>query len=132
MSKEFRKVHQFNCFTCNSPMQFALADYLGKKEIYLQLGASLQNKRDYFQMLMRQTKFEPVVSHGSYFQLYSYASISEEGEKEFAIRLTKDFGVATIPVAAFYKSGTENKVLRFCFAKKESTLEQAVNRLLKM
>jgi len=131
LMNEFRKVHQFNCFTCNSPMQFALADFLNHKESYLALGSFLQKKRDYFIKLMGQTKFKPLPSHGSYFQLYSYEGISDESEKELAIRLTKDYGVATIPTSAFYKNSKDDKVLRFCFAKKESTLEAAVERLLK-
>lgn len=78
---------------------------------------------------MRQTCFKPLPSHGSYFQLYDYAAISEECEQDFAIRLTKEAGVATIPTSAFYKIAQEKKVLRFCFAKKESTLNEAVERL---
>lgn len=132
LMKEFRKVHQFNCFSCNSPVQTALNTFLQKKEPYLQLGQFLQQKRDYFLTMMKQTGFSPLVSHGSYFQLYSYASISDEKEKDFAIRLTKEFGVATIPVSAFYKKECENKVLRFCFAKKEETLEMAVEKLIKL
>ena len=132
MMKEFRKVHQFNCFSCNSPMQFALADFLRQKESYLTLGNFLQQKRDYFQQLMLQTKFKPLVSHGSYFQLYSFDEISEESETDFAIRITKEFGVATIPCSVFYKNGKDDKVLRFCFSKKEETLEEAVNRLIKL
>lgn len=132
MMNEFRKVHQFNCFSCNSPMQFALADFLSNKESYLSLGDFLQNKRDYFKNLMQQTRFKPLPSHGSYFQLYSYEGMSNETENELAIRLTKECGVATIPVSAFYKNEKDDKVLRFCFAKKESTLDEAVNRLLKM
>lgn len=131
LMKEFRKVHQFNCFTCNSPMQYALAAYLKEKDKYLQLGEFLQQKRDYFSACMQQTKFIPLPSHGSYFQLYSYENISNEEEYDFAVRLTKEAGVATIPVSAFYKKAENNQVLRFCFAKKESTLEEAVNRLIK-
>jgi methionine aminotransferase len=131
LMNEFRKVHQFNCFTCNSPMQFALADFLNYKESYLTLGSFLQKKRDYFIKLMGGTKFKPLPSHGSYFQLYSYEGISDETEKELAIRLTKEYSVATIPTSAFYKNSKDDKVLRFCFAKKESTLETAVERLLK-
>ena len=131
LTKEFRKVHQFNCFSCNSPVQFALADFLKNKESYLTLGNFLQKKRDHFASLMKQTKFKPLTSHGSYFQCYSYKGMSDESEKDLAIRLTKDFGVATIPTSAFYKDGKDDKVLRFCFAKKESTLEEAVNRLVK-
>jgi methionine transaminase len=131
LMNEFRKIHQFNCFTSNSPVQFALSEFLLQKEKYLQLGSYLQQKRDYFFNLMQQTKFKALPSYGSYFQLYSYSGISNESEKEFAIRLTKEYGVATIPTAAFYKNNTDNKVLRFCFVKKESTLEEAVNRLVK-
>jgi len=132
LMKEFRKVHQFNCFTCNSPVQFALAEFLQQKDNYLQLGAFLQEKRDYFQKLMAQTKFKPLPSHGSYFQLYSFAGVSDESEKDFAVRLTKEYGVATIPTSAFYKNGEDNKVLRFCFSKKEETLDAAANRLMKL
>jgi methionine transaminase len=132
LMSEFRKIHQFNCFSCNSPVQFALAQFLLQKEKYLQLGSLLQQKRDYFFNLMQQTKFKALPSYGSYFQLYSYDGISNESEKEFAIRLTKEYGVATIPTSAFYKTNTDNRVLRFCFVKKESTLEDAVNRLMKL
>ena len=128
---EFRKVHQFNCFSCNSAAQFALADFLKEKDQYLELGKFLQKKRDYFQSLMSQTQFRPLPSYGSYFQLYSYAAISDEPETDFAIRLTKEKKVAAIPVSAFYKDGTDNKVVRFCFAKKEETLAEAVGRLVK-
>lgn len=129
---EFRKVHQFNCFSCNSPTQFAIADFLSNRPSYLELGATVQKKRDYFMKLMEQTRFKPLVSHGSYFQLYSYQDFSDESEKDLSIRLTKEAGVATIPVSAFYKDEKEDRVLRFCFAKKESTLEEAVNRLIKI
>lgn len=131
LMKEFRKVHQFNCFTCNSSMQIALSTFIQRKEEYKQLGKFLQQKRDYFLQLMQQTPFQPLPSHGSYFQLYSYSNISNQAENDFAIRLTKEAGVTTIPVSAFYKAPTDNKVLRFCFAKKESTLEQAVEKLVK-
>ena len=130
LMKEFRKVHQFNCFTCNSPTQFALAAYIKNKEAYLGLGKFLQRKRDYFMEAMKATKFKPLPSYGSYFQLYSYDGISEETEKELAVRLIKEYGVATIPVSAFYNIAIENKVLRFCFAKKEETLQEAANRLI--
>lgn len=132
LMKEFRKVHQFNCFSCNSPVQFALAEFLKQKDNYLQLGGFLQQKRDYLKSLLQQTKFKPLPSYGSYFQLYSYREITDESEKDFAIRLTKEYGVATIPTSVFYKNGDDNKVLRFCFSKKESTLEEAANRLMKL
>jgi len=132
LMKEFRKIHQFNCFTCDAPKQIALSQFLKKRENYLELGNFLQKKRDYFQELMLQTKLKPLPTYGSYFQVYSYRDISDEGEKDFAIRLTIENGVATIPVSAFYSSETSNQVLRFCFSKKESTLENAVERLLKL
>ncbi len=131
LMKEFRKVHQFNCFSCNSPVQFALANFIQQKEQYLQLGAAVQQKRDYFQLLMQQTKFKALPSHGSYFQLYSYAGISEETEMDLAVRITSQYGVASIPVSAFYTKEKDDKVIRFCFVKKEATLEEAVNRLIK-
>jgi len=132
LTAEFRKVHQFNSFSCDSPKQVALAEFLKRKESYLSLPSFMQAKRDYFQQLMKETAFDPLPSHGSYFQLYSYGRISDEADKDLAIRITKEFGVASIPVSAFYKSGTDNKVLRFCFAKKEDTLEKAVDRLRKL
>ena len=131
LMKEFRKVHQFNCFSCNSPVQVALATFLQQKELYLQLGKEVEEKRNYFQLLMQQTKFKALPSHGSYFQLYSYEGISEENEKELAIRITKEYGVAAIPVASFYNKEKDDKVLRFCFVKKEITLQEAVNRLMR-
>ncbi len=128
--KEFRKVHQFNCFTCNSPMQFALSAFIQNKDAYKGLGKFLQSKRDFFTNAMQATPFKPLPSYGSYFQLYSYKDFSDEKEKDLAIRLIKEYGVATIPVSAFYKSPVENKVLRFCFAKKEETLAAAASRLI--
>ncbi len=132
LMQEFRKVHQFNCFTCNSPVQVALSEFLKQKDNYLQLGSFLQQKRDHLKGLMQQTKFKALPSYGSYFQLYSYGDITDEPEKDFAVRLTKEYGVATIPPSAFYKNGEDNKVLRFCFSKNESTLEEAANRLMKV
>jgi methionine aminotransferase len=129
---EFRKVHQFNCFSCHTPSQVALAEYLKDRSSYLSLSPFLQGKRDYFQELMRSTRFTPLPSFGSYFQLYKYDRISDEPDKEFAIRITKEYGVAVIPVSAFYTSGKDDRVVRFCFAKKEETLERAVERLRKI
>ncbi|MFL5809879.1 MAG: methionine aminotransferase [Flavisolibacter sp.] len=132
LMNEFRKVHQFNCFSCDSPKQVALAGFLKKKDHYLQLGSFIQQKRDHFQYLMNQTKFKALPTYGSYFQVYSYSDISEETEKDFAIRLTKEKAVATIPVSAFYVNETNHQVLRFCFSKKEETLETAVERLTRI
>jgi methionine aminotransferase len=129
---EFRKVHQFNCFSCHSPSQVALATFLKNKDSYLSLAPFMQTRRDYFATMLQQTKFTPLVSNGSYFQCFKYDRISDETDKDFAIRITKENGVACIPVSAFYKAGTDNKVVRFCFCKKENTLEEAANRLLKL
>ena len=129
MMKEYRKVHQFNCFTCDTPKQVALAEYIKNKEAYLSLGSFIQRKRDFFRELMKTTPFKLIPSHGSYFECYSYSHFSNEDDKTLAIRLTKEYGIATIPVSAFYKHATDNKVLRFCFAKKEGTLEKAVAKL---
>lgn len=130
LMEEFRKVHQFNCFSCNSPAQAGIAAYLDYKEAYLNLGKVVQQKRDYFKGLMSQTAFKPLPSHGSYFQCYSYGAYSNEGDKEFALKLVERCGVVTIPVSVFYKNGKDNKVVRFCFAKKEETLRMAVDKLL--
>lgn len=131
LMKEFRKVHQFNCFSVHSPSQAALAEYLLNKDAYLQLGSFVQKKRDYFQRLMSATPFKALPSFGSYFQCYSYKGLSEDNDKNFAIMLTKEYGVTTIPVSAFYKDGKDDKVIRFCFCKKEETLEKAVEKLRK-
>ena len=131
LMKEFRKIHQYNCFSCHSPSQHAFAVYLKNKNAYLQLGGFMQQKRDYFQQMMAATPFKPLPSYGSYFQCYSYKGFSEEFDKDFSIRLTTDYGVTTIPLSAFYKDEKDNKVIRFCFCKKEETLEKAVERLLR-
>lgn len=132
LTKEFRKVHQFNAFTSFGPTQYALAEFLQHENEYLQLGSFVQQKRDFFMQLMSNTKFKALPTYGSYFQLYSYANITDEKEKDFAVRLTKEYGVTTIPVSAFYSNPTENKVLRFCFTKKETTLEAAAEKLIRL
>jgi methionine aminotransferase len=129
LMKEFRKVHQFNCFSCHTPSQVALAEFLKNKDAYLLLSPFLQEKRDYFKELMRQTRFTMQESFGSYFICGTYERISDEADKDLAIRLTKEAGVATIPVSAFYQTGKDDKVLRFCFSKKKETLEAAVEKL---
>jgi methionine aminotransferase len=129
---EFRKIHQYNAFSCDTPKQVALATFLKKKEMYLELGRSMQQKRDLFQSLMQATKFQPLPSYGSYFQVYSYSGLSDKTEKELAIQLTKIAGVTAIPVSAFYRTEVNNQVLRFCFAKKEQTLVAAAERLMRV
>lgn len=132
MMKEFRKVHQFNCFTSNSPVQIAFAAYLKNPTTYLYPAIQLQEKRDYFLEKMKPTRFKPLPTSGSYFQLYSYSQISNEPELAFAQRLTREYGVATIPVSAFYKNPVDHQVIRFCFAKREETLDAAAERLMKV
>jgi methionine aminotransferase len=131
LTSEFRKVHQFNCFSCNSPTQVALSAYLQNENAYLNLGKEIQLKRDYFRQLMQATPFKLIPSYGSYFECYSYEDFSNESDFDLAVRLTKDYGIATIPISSFYNNKTDNKVLRFCFVKKEETLKLAVERLEK-
>ena len=132
LTKEFRKVHQFNAFTCFTPAQVALSEYLKNEEAYLSLPRFMQQKRDYFEELMRQTRFTLLPSHGSYFVCAKYDRISDETDKDFAVRLTKEVGVATIPVSAFYHNRKDDHVIRFCFSKQNKTLLSAAERLIKI
>jgi methionine aminotransferase len=130
LTKEFRKIHQFNVFSVNTPMQAAIARYLKDAEVYNSLASFFQEKRDKFRALFQNTRFDLLPCSGSYFQCVTYSRISDEKDTEFAIRLIKDFRVASIPVSAFYLHNTDHHVLRFCFAKKQETLEKAVERLI--
>ena len=132
LTAEFRKVHQFNCFCCHTPSQVALATFLKNKDAYLSLGAMMQEKRDYFLSMMRDTRFGMLESKGSYFVCARYDRISDEKDSDFAIRITEEYKVAVIPVSVFYKHGIDNKIIRFCFCKKKETLEKAVERLAKI
>lgn len=129
---EFRKIHQFNAFSCFTPTQVALAEFLKNKDAYLKLSVDLQKRRDYFLDLMKETKFSLQPSYGSYFVCGTYEMISDQSDKDFAIRITKEYRVATIPVSAFYQNGKDDKVVRFCFSKKPETIERAVERLSKI
>ena len=129
---EFRKAHQFTVFASNTPVQYAIAEFLKDKENYIHLNDFYQKKRDYFTDAVKESRFRVVPCHGTYFQLLDYSAISDEPETEFAIRLTKEFKLASIPVSAFYHSHDDNKVLRFCFAKKEETLDKAAEILNKI
>ena len=122
---EFRKVHQFLVFSVNHPFQLALADYLKDDSIYKGLHHFYQSKRDYFRKLISSSRFEIEPCTGTYFQLLSYKNITEEKDTEFATRLTKEKGIAAIPLSVFYTQKTQQHLLRFCFAKKEETLERA-------
>lgn len=132
LMKEFRKVHQFNVFSVNTPMQIGIANYLKNPETYLNLSSFFQQKRDLFRTLLAETKFKLLPCKGSYFQCVSYEHFSEEEDTVMAKRLITDFGVASIPVSAFYTRNTDHRVLRFCFAKKQDTLEKSVERLMKL
>jgi methionine transaminase len=131
LTKEFRKVHQFNAFSCFTPTQVALAAFLKDPDNYLSLPEMMQMKRDYFQHLMSMTRFKPLPTHGSYFQIYSYSEISDHPDAEYAKMMVALHGVAAIPVSAFYLSGKDDHVLRFCFVKSKATLEAAVEKLIK-
>lgn len=122
---EVRKVHQFVVFASNTPIQYAIAEFLHDETNYLQLPNFYQQKRDLFVSLISESRFKVIPSFGTYFQLLDYSAISDSDEMSFAIRLTKEFGVASVPVSPFYHNATDNKVLRFCFAKKEETLRKA-------
>lgn len=132
LMQEFRKVHQFVVFSVNTPLQYALAEYLKNEGHYLDLARFFQEKRDYFRKGMKQTRFKLLPCHGSYFQSVTYNDITDEKDSEFALRLTKEFGVASIPVSVFYTQGTDHHVLRFCFAKKNETMDKAMERLVKV
>jgi methionine aminotransferase len=132
LMKEFRKVHQFNVFSVNTPVQHAIFQYLQNPERYNELGSFFQKKRDYFRSLMKETKFKLLPCNGSYFQCVTFDHFSEESDVALATRLIKDLQVASIPVSAFFTRNTDHHVLRFCFAKKEETLEKAVDRLMKL
>lgn len=125
LTKEILKAHQFVVFSVNTPVQLALAEYLQTPKHYLELGNFYQKKRDFFLDQMKGSSFEPLPSYGSYFQLMSYKQISNKPDVEMANDLLKKSKVASIPVSVFYKDGTDNRLLRFCFAKKEETLEKA-------
>ena len=132
LMKEFRKVHQFNAFSCDTPKQLGIAKYMNNKEAYQSLGFFYQEKRDYLRSLLKNTPLTPIPSSGSYFECYSYAAISDESDKIFSARLVTELGIATIPMSAFYQDGTDHKVIRLCFAKKKETLEAAAVCLQKL
>ena len=129
LTAEFRKVHQFNVFTVNTPMQHGLARYLANPAPYLDLPAFYQRKRDLFRAGLAGTRFKLLPSEGSYFQVVDYSAISSLGEADFCRWLTTEIGVAAIPLAAFYDDGRNQGLARFCFAKKDETLNAALARL---
>ncbi|MBS1230226.1 MAG: aminotransferase class [Proteobacteria bacterium] len=132
LTREFRKVHQFNVFTVNTPCQLGIADYMRDASRHLGLAAFYQEKRDYFRAQLQGSRFELLPCRGTYFQVARYDAISDLPENEFAKWLTSEVGVAVIPVSAFYHDGRDDRVVRFCFAKKESTLSAAGEKLRRL
>lgn len=132
MTHEFRKVHQFNVFTVNTPMQHGLADYMRDPGPYLELPGFYQRKRDLFRQGLESTRFRLLPCEGTYFQLAEYAAISDLPELAFAQWLTAEIGVAAIPVSAFQRQPVDRKTVRFCFAKRDETLAIALERLAKL
>jgi methionine aminotransferase len=129
---EFRKVHQFIVFTSNTPIQHALADYLKECDDYNELAEFYQKKRDFFLKEIKGSRFKFVPASGSYFQLLDYSGITNEKDTDYAIRLTKENGVASIPTSVFYHKPIDNKLLRFCFAKTDDILKKAAEKLCKI
>jgi methionine aminotransferase len=132
LTTEFRKVHQFNVFTVNTPMQYALAAYMADPAPYLELPAFYQRKRDLFLDGLRQTRLKPLHTAGTYFQCVEYGAVSDLPEADFCQWLTREIGVAAIPLSAFYEGGFEQGLARLCFAKKDETLQGALDRLARL
>ena len=133
LTAEFRKVHQFNVFTVNTPMQHGLARYMGGPQPYLELPAFYQRKRDLFRAGLVATRLRLLPSQGSYFQCVDYSAVSDVGEFEFCRWLTREIGVATIPGSSFYLTpGAGSNLVRFCYAKKDETLVEAGRRLARL
>jgi methionine aminotransferase len=131
LTAEFRKVHQFVTFSTPTPFQYALADFIQDPDTYLSLPKFYQKKRDLFCEGLETTDFTFTPAQGSFFQLVSYKHLSDESDLVLAKRLTTDYGVACIPISVFFQDKTDQKILRFCFAKNDSDLFEALNRLLK-
>ncbi len=132
LTVEFRKVHQFNVFTVNTPVQHGLATHMADASRYTELPAFYQRKRDLFRDGLKQTKFKLLPSEGSFFQCVEMSDVSDLSEADFCQWLTKEVGVAAIPLSAFYADGFDQRVVRFCFAKQEETLNLALKRLAKL
>ncbi len=129
---EFRKAHQFVVFAVNTPIQYAMADFIKNEKNYLGVSAMYEKKRDYFTSKIKKSRFKIVPSYGTYFQLLDYSAISNESEMEFATRLIKEHKIASVPVSPFYHDGKNTHRLRFCFAKQKETLDNAAKILCKI
>jgi methionine transaminase len=132
LSAEFRKCHQYIVFSANTPIQHALSEYLQKKDAYLELNNFYQKKRDYFLSLIAGSKFKFKAAPGTYFQLLDYSGLTDKKDTDYAIELTKKHKIASVPVSVFYNTAVDNKVLRFCFAKNDETIEKAAEILCKI
>jgi methionine transaminase len=132
LTAEFRKVHQFNVFTVNTPVQHGLAAYMADPQPHLQLPAFYGAKRNLFREGLKRTKFRILPSEGTYFQCVDISEVTDLNEAEFCMWLTSEIGVAAIPLSAFYGDGFDQRVVRFCFAKKEETLNKAIDRLARL
>ena len=132
LTAEFRKVHQFNVFTVNTPVQHGLAAYMADPQPYLQLPAFYQRKRDLFRAGLARTRFKLLPSEGTYFQCVDISQVSDLTEAEFCMWLAREIGVAAIPLSAFYGDAFDQRVVRFCFAKKDETLNAALDRLARL
>jgi len=136
LTAEFRKVHQFNVFTVNTPMQHALAAYMADPAPYLQLSDFYAAKRDRFRAGLANTRFRLLPSQGTYFQCVDISTLAvperDLPEADFCQWLTREIGVAAIPLSAFYGNGFDQKVVRFCFAKKDETLDEGIRRLTRL
>lgn len=132
LTEEFQKVHQFLTFATNTPVQHAYAHIMQRRELYLGLADFYQQKRDHFVALMKDARFKPLPCAGTYFQMMDYSAITDEADVDFARRMTIEHGVAAIPPSVFYHDGRDHKVLRFCFAKSDQTLEQAAELLCRI
>ncbi len=129
LMNEFRKVHQFNVFSVSSVAQVAFAEIIRREELYLELNSFYQQKRDYFRRAIQSSRFNLLKCEGTYFQLVSYSKISDERDLEFVKRMTKEKGVAAIPVSVFYRHNNDSSIIRFCFAKEEETLKRAAEKI---
>ncbi len=129
---EFRKIHQFQVFSVNTPIQIAFNEYMNQSDSYQQLALFFQKKRDLFRSLLKQTKFTLLDCKGSYFQNVSFEKITDEKDIDFVLRMVKEYKVAAVPNSSFYSRNFEYNTIRFCFAKKEQTLEKAAGFLLKI
>jgi methionine aminotransferase len=132
LMQEFRNVHQWNVFCVNSFVQYALSDFLLNKGYYMELSIFYQKKRDYFLQIISNTAFKPLRCAGTYFQVVAYEAVSDLDDKTFCTLMPEKYGIAAIPLSAFYTSEDDIKLIRFCFAKTENLLDQAAERLMKI